>query len=192
VVESIETLKGRGPADLETLSVEFAARMLVLGGLEAQRDAATERARRALRSGAALERFRLMIEAQGGDAAVVDDYARLPAAPGRRRIRSPRAGFIAALDAELVGRASMTLGGGRDTVDAAIDHGVGVVLLARPGDLVVAGQPVFEVHVRSEARLDEALTLLRTAVVIDEEPVSLPPLVREVVERPAVPLGGVT
>src|SRR3954454_14182743 len=88
IVESIETLKGRGPADLEALSVEFAARMLVLGGIDSGLDRATARVRDALGSGAGVEKLRQIIENQGGDPKVIDDYSRLPAAPDRDTMKA--------------------------------------------------------------------------------------------------------
>jgi pyrimidine-nucleoside phosphorylase len=99
VVESIETLKGRGPEDLEALSVILAARMIVLAGLTGDEGEATTRVRAALASGAGLEAFRRIIAQQGGDARVIDDYARLPAAPDEHRLAGRRTGFVVRLDA---------------------------------------------------------------------------------------------
>src|SRR5258707_10738525 len=118
VIECVEVLKGRGPKDLTDVSVDLTARMLVLGAVAADRAAAEARVRDAIASGAGLERFRRIIEHQGGDPRVIDDYGRLPSAPGRHVIPAPRSGFVTYVDAELVGRASVALGAGRDTVDA--------------------------------------------------------------------------
>src|SRR5882672_8854583 len=106
VIECIEVLKGRGPEDLIEVSVELTARMLVLGRIAADLPAAVQQVRRAIASGAGLERFRQIIEVQGGDPKVVDDYARLPHVADRHVVAASRGGFVTALNAELVGRAS--------------------------------------------------------------------------------------
>ena len=126
VIESIETLKGRGPRDLETLSVLLAARMLVVAGVERDDQSAEARVRDAIRSGAGVEKFREVIAHQGGDPRVVDDYSRLPAASDRADVKAPRAGYVSALRAELIGRAAVALGAGRSRLDDVIDPGVGI------------------------------------------------------------------
>src|SRR5205807_9336014 len=139
VQECIDTLKGQGPPELEALSVELAARMLRLGGLAATVDEATAKVRAALASGTGLELFRRMVERQGGDPRVVDDPARLPAAPRRGVVVAVRPGYVAALDAEGIGRAAVALGAGRDRAEDAVDPAVGVVVDAKVGDPVTAG-----------------------------------------------------
>jgi len=139
VMESIQVLKGGGPADLIEVTLELAARMLVLGGAAADREEGRIRARACITSGAALDRFRRMVEIQGGDPRVVDDHTRLPVAPERHRLTAERAGYIARLDAELVGRACVALGAGRDRVDDAVDPAVGILIRARPGESVRSG-----------------------------------------------------
>ena len=166
VIECVEVLKGRGPKDLTDVSVDLTARMLVLGGAAADRAAAEARVRGAIASGAGLERFRRIIEFQGGDPHVLDDYGRMPSAPGRHVIPAPRGGFVTYVDAELVGRASVALGAGRDTVDAAVDAGVGIMLAATEGDPIRAGDPVFELHYRDRAKLPQAIEMLSRATAI--------------------------
>jgi pyrimidine-nucleoside phosphorylase len=177
IVESIETLKGRGPSELESLSVEFAARMLVLSGIDTELDAATARVRGALASGAGVEKLRQIIENQGGDPRVVDDYARMPAAPDRDALAAPRDGVVAAMRAEAVGRAAVVLGAGRDRLDAAIDPAVGFTIAAPVGTRVKAGDPVIEIHHRGGRGLAEARRLLAGAIAIADEPPARPPLV---------------
>jgi len=166
VIECIEVLKGRGPQDLTDVSVELTARMLVLGGVTGDRAAAAARVRDAIASGAGLARLRRIVEHQGGDPRVLDDYGLLPSAPGRHVIGAPRGGFVTYIDAELVGRASVVLGAGRDTVDAAIDPGVGIMLVATEGDAVRAGDPVFELHYHDRAKLPHAIDMLSRAMAI--------------------------
>ena len=175
IVESIETLKGRGPAELESLSVEFAARMIVLSGLEKDLAAATTRVREALASGAGVEKLEQIIENQGGDPRVVDDYARLPAAPDRDTLTAERDGVIGAMRAEAVGRAAVVLGAGRDRLDAVIDPAVGFTIAAPVGTRVTAGDPVIEIHHRGGRGLAEARQLLASAIEIaGEVPVERP------------------
>ena len=181
VGECLDVLKGGGPADLVTVSVELAARMLVLGAVAADRADGERQARASIASGSALDRFRRIVEAQGGDPRIVDNPARLPRVEQREIVRADRGGFLSRLDAELVGRASVALGAGRDRVEDAVDPAVGIVIKARPGDRVSAGDPVLELHVRESSRLDRALGLARQAVVIgDQAPTETPLIVGEV------------
>jgi len=177
VMESIQVLKGGGPADLIEVTLELAARMLVLGGAAADREEGRIRARACIASGAALDRFRRMVEIQGGDPRIVDDHTRLPVAPERHRLAAERAGYIARLDAELVGRACVALGAGRDRVDDAVDPAVGILIGARPGESVRSGDTVLELHYRDPRRLEVALPLAAQAIAIAGEPPAPAPLV---------------
>ena len=188
VIESIETLKGRGPKDLEELSVRLAARMLVLAGIAPDDTGADRRVRAALSSGAGLEKFRAIIEQQGGDPHVVDDYSRLPSAAGSVHWTAPRAGFVVAMDAGLVGRAAVALGAGRDRVDAGVDHAVGIDVLAPVGSLVRAGEPVLRVAGDDAARVAAAMALLDQGVEIGDEAPTVRPVVREVIDGRTVAL----
>jgi len=176
VIESIETLKGRGPRDLEDLSVRLAARMVVLAG-RADSVKAETMVRGAIASGAGLEVFRKIIEWQGGDPRVVDDYGRLPTAARRHPVMSPGAGHVADIDAMKIARAAMRLGAGRDRVEDAIDPAVGVRLLVSPGDRVEAGQPLAELHYNDSARLFEAAALTTEACTLSAEAPRVPPRV---------------
>jgi len=181
VIECIEVLKGGGPQDLIEVSVELTARMLVLGRVAADRAAAVQQVQRAIASGAGLERFRQIIEVQGGDPRVVDDYQRMPHVPGRHLVTAARDGFVTGVDASLVGRASVALGAGRDRVEDPVDPAVGIMVVAKPGDAVRAGAPVLELHFRDQSRLDAAIRLTSQAVVIgDERPAPRPLIVGEV------------
>jgi pyrimidine-nucleoside phosphorylase len=177
VAECIEVLKGGGPADVIEVTYELAARMLVLGRAAGHRDEGRQRARAAIASGAALERFRQIIEIQGGDSWVVDDPMRLPRAPERHLLTAHSAGYVARLDAELVGRACVALGAGRDQVDDPVDPAVGIIVSAKPGDAVRQGDVVLELHYRHARRLDVALLLATQAVTIRDEPPGPSPLV---------------
>ena len=168
VIECLEVLKGRGPADLIEVSVELAARMLVLGRQAMDRADAERRVRGAIASGAGLERFRQIVDIQGGDPRVADDYDRMPHVSERHLVSAGRSGHVTSLDAELVGRASVALGAGRDRVEDPIDPAVGVMIVAQPGDQVRAGDPVLEIHYRDRARLETALQLVGRAITIGD------------------------
>jgi pyrimidine-nucleoside phosphorylase len=181
VIESIETLKGRGPADVEALSVRLAARMLVLSGQAADDNAAEKSIRQALTSGAGLERFRTIIAAQGGDPAVIDDYGRLPQPAVRADWAAARAGVVTGMDAELVGRAAVALGAGRDRAEAGVDHAAGIDVLAPVGSTVKAGEPVLRLMAASNDRLDAARRVLQNAVDIGDAAPAVAPLVLETI-----------
>jgi len=170
VIECLDILKGTGSRDLVDCSIELTARMLVLGQVASDRDDAVRQVHAAIDSGQALDRFRRIIEGQGGDPRVVDDYSRLPAAPSRTVVVAERAGYLTRLDAELVGRASVVLGAGRDRVDDTVDPAVGFLLKAKPGAQVSAGDPILEIHYREQAKLDAALVMARRAITIGDEP----------------------
>jgi pyrimidine-nucleoside phosphorylase len=181
VAECIDVLKGGGPSDLVDVSIELTARMLVLGKVARDRNQAEQQARGAIRSGAGLERFRQIIELQGGDPKVVDDYARLPHVGERHRVAADRDGFVSRLDAELIGRASVALGAGRDRVEDPVDPAVGIMVLAKPGDGVRAGDPILELHYRDRGRLETATRLTSQAIAVsDQRPPAAPLIVGEV------------
>jgi pyrimidine-nucleoside phosphorylase len=182
VVEAIETLKGRGPADVESLSVHLAVRMLVLAGIVRDAGEGERRVRGALTSGAGLERFRDIIEAQDGDPRVIDDYSRLPQAKARATVVAPGDGVVTRLDAELVGRAAVALGAGRDRADAAVDPAAGIEIVAGVGTPVTAGAPVFQLACTEAARLDAARSLLDEALSVGRAAPPPPTLVLEIID----------
>jgi pyrimidine-nucleoside phosphorylase len=173
VVECIEFLKGRGRPDLTKNALELSERMLVASRVASDRAEAGLMCRRALDSGAALERFRAMIERQGGDPRVIDDTSLMSQAPAEHIIEATSAGFVTDLDAGLIGRAVVALGGGRDTMEDVIDSAVGVMIPATVGDAVRPGDPVLRVLYRDESRLQLALPLLMRSIAIGEH--SRPP-----------------
>jgi thymidine phosphorylase len=151
-------------------SIELTVRMLLFGKVAADRADAERQVHAAIDSGRALDRFRRIIEGQGGDPRVVDDYSLLPAAPSRMIVAAERAGYLSRLDAELIGRASVVLGAGRDRVEDDVDPAVGIILKAKPGAQLSAGDAILEVHYREQAKLDAALALARRAITLGNEP----------------------
>jgi pyrimidine-nucleoside phosphorylase len=155
--------------------------MLVLAAISSDDADALERVRKVVDSGEALDRFRRIIEVQGGDSRVVDDYSRLPAAPERSMVVASRSGYVSGIDAELIGRAAVVLGAGRDRVDDDVDPAVGIVLRARHGDRVGAGDPVLELQYRTIDRRDAARALAERAIVIDDvPPAERPPILAHI------------
>ena len=170
VREALEVLRGaQGP--LTEVCLLLGAEMLRLAGVERPR----ERCGEALRSGAALERFRAMVRAQGGDERVVEEPGLLPAAARVIPFPAERGGYVAELDAREIGEAAMLLGAGRARKEDAIDPAVGLVLRVRRGDRVEAGQPLLDLHVNDGARLAETRERLRAAIRLGaEKPAYLP------------------
>jgi pyrimidine-nucleoside phosphorylase len=164
VIESIETLKGRGPADIEELSVALAARMLLIAGVASSAEDAEARVRDALASGRGLEKLRDIVAWHGGDPRAIDDYGLLPRAPIVEAVGAPRSGRLTTLDAELLGRASMGLGAGRNRVGGAIDLSAGIVLRATPGRSLRTGETVLEMHAATTAAIGAVRPLAEAAI----------------------------
>jgi len=164
VQEALATLRGEGPEDLTELCVALAVEALAAHGEDAA--AAEARARATLTDGSALAKFRAFVEAQGGDASLVDHPERLDVAPGRAEITAPASGFVERVDALSVGRAVLVLGGGRERKGETIDHGVGVELLKKPGEAVAAGEAVLRLYYREGRGLDTARALLEAGLSV--------------------------
>jgi pyrimidine-nucleoside phosphorylase len=180
IIECIEILKGRGPDDIASLIVTLASRLLVLSGRYA--DAEAEPAvRRALASGEALAKLRAMVAWQGGDVGVIDDYDRLPGAARRHAVVANEDGFLSALHAGFVGRASMALGAGRRRIEDRVDYGAGILIAKKPGEKVRSGDTILELLYNDERGLDEAVELAQAAIQIAVEPPTLRPLVLGVI-----------
>jgi pyrimidine-nucleoside phosphorylase len=184
VVESIECLKGRGPKDLMEVTMALTAHMLILGGVS--RDGSDARAKldSVLKSGAALEKFREMVVAQGGDARVVDDYALLPQARIVEDVVAPAnaKGFIASVNALKIGHAAMALGAGRENAQSKVDHAVGISDLVKIGEAVTPGARLARIHADDSDRFVSARELLLSGIEFAASPPSPEPLVREIVE----------
>jgi pyrimidine-nucleoside phosphorylase len=182
VAESIEVLKGRGPADLRDLSLDLSAWMFFLG----ERTNSVEEGRRLaetmITTGQALEKFQQGIRLQGGDERVVDEPERLPAARLHYHVACSAAGFITGTNCEQFGIALAMLGGGREKKEDKIDHGVGLEFHKRIGDRVEKGEPLATIHYNSDAKLAEAKRLIAENYHIGEEaPGKMRPLVRRLI-----------
>ncbi len=170
VIESIETLKGRGPKDLVEVCRELTATMFLLGGVDASLQAARERFDSLLAGGVALHKFAEVIAEQGGDSRVVEDYSLLPAAHYEDSIVARQDGAIARLEAEALGRASMVLGAGRQRLDSVIDPAVGLVFEKKVGDRVSAGERICTIYSNDRARVARVRDMIRAAIAISVEP----------------------
>jgi pyrimidine-nucleoside phosphorylase len=169
VEESLEGLQGRGPEDLMEVTYALGVEMLLLVGAAADRADARRRLVESVSSGRALETFGRIIEAQGGNRAVVDDPALLPQAGAVEVYRAPRSGVVAAVEPRRVGRAILELGGGRVRIEDRIDPSVGFVITVKPGDVVRAGDPIASVFARDDAGAAGGLAALGEAIAIGDE-----------------------
>ncbi|HWE25351.1 MAG TPA: thymidine phosphorylase [Myxococcales bacterium] len=179
VAEAIEVLCDRGPEDVRELTLQLGAEMLLAGGTAPDRAQARDKLERALSDGSALRKFREIVEAQGGDASVVDNPRRLPAPARMRELRADRGGVVAGIDAEQVGLAAVELGAGRARKEDRVDPAAGLVLRKRVGDEVRGGEVIAELHAAADARLDAGEARLRGALVILDEAPPAQPLVLE-------------
>jgi pyrimidine-nucleoside phosphorylase len=177
----------RGEVDEHTrpvfdLSLELAARMVVLARAETSLETARVKVRRAIDSGAALERFRACVEAQGGDARVCDHPAMLlPPTLRELKVEPERAGVVRGIDTAEIGRAVGLLGGGRLRVEDAIDPAVGFLVEARVGDHLAAGDALGLLYYHDESLAEEAAARIRAAYELGDEPTSAPVLIKEVI-----------
>ncbi len=167
--EAIHALHGEGPPDLMRVTYALGAEMLVLGGLATGRDAARRSMEVSISSGKAADKFREIIEAQGGDPEVVDDPSRLPQAECCELFFAPAAGFVASVDPRRVGFGVIELGGGRSRPGDPVDHSVGFVIAVRPGDLVREGEPLATIMARDAAGIEAGRRALEQAIVIADE-----------------------
>ncbi len=176
LIEALRVLQGDGPPDVTALCLDEAVTLLLMAGVAGTAEEAEARARRAIADGSAVAKFAEVVAAQGGDARQIEDPSRLPTAPVRAVLPAPRATHLAALDTERIGMASVRLGAGRTRKGDAIDHAVGLVLLAKVGDRVEAGQPLVEVHARSQDDVRAVTPMLLESYHWSDEPAAAPPL----------------
>lgn len=174
VVEVVDVLQGAGPEDLRELCLHLGGWMLYLGGACKSVADGNQISAQMISSGKALERFRQMIELQGGDARVVDDTKRLPQAQHTMQVLSAKAGYVSSMHCEQIGTACVILGGGRERKEDSIDPAVGIVLHKKVGNRVEAKEPLATIYYNSEARADRARPLIDASIAIAD----VPPTVR--------------
>jgi pyrimidine-nucleoside phosphorylase len=181
VREAVEALRGERPGRFLDLCLTLTGHLAALAGKAPDPEAGRRDAQRALESGDGLERFRQFVAAQGGDPRVADDLSLLPQAPVATEVPAPQDGWLAAVDAEAVGRVAAALGAGRQRKDDDIDPAVAVELSVKLGDRVEAGQPIGRILARAEAAAGSATEGLLAALRWSDQPAEPPPLVHEVV-----------
>lgn len=167
--EAIHALRGDGPPDLMALTYALGAEMLVLTGVAEDEDEARRRMEIAISTGSAADKFAEIIEAQGGNPAVIDDPAILPQAAECELYAAPQRGFVASVEPRAIGRGVVALGGGRTRIDDAIDPAVGFVITAKPGDWVDAGEPLATIFARDPAGVAAGKAALAQAIRIADE-----------------------
>ncbi|MGC1449504.1 MAG: thymidine phosphorylase [Candidatus Sulfotelmatobacter sp.] len=184
VVEVVEVLRGGGPEDLRELCLELAGWMLHLGGVSNTVAEGKERSAQLISSGQALEKFRQMVELQGGDVRAIDDINRLPQAQHTMKVLGAQAGFLASMRCEEIGTACVILGGGRERKEDSVDPAVGIVLHKKVGDRVAAGEPLATIYYNAESRAARARQLIEAScVVTDGAPLTNRSLVHKVIGK---------
>lgn len=173
--EAVDTLHGAGPVDFTEHCLTLSSHMLALGGLVKDLTQGREMAQLALDSGKGWEKLRALVIAQGGDVAAIDRPEKLPGARITRDVRMPRTGYLAQVNARLVGEAAVELGAGRARKGDAIDHGVGIIVHHRVGEEATAGDKMFTIYANREDVIPAAEKMLLEAVLISSEPVDPQP-----------------
>ena len=179
--EVINTLKGHGPEDLTHECIIMAAHMLVLSHI-CDYEAALNRVQQALDSGAALERLRLMIEAQGGDSRVIDDDRVLTIGKFTYDVTSPQDGYITRMNTERCGIASVMLGAGRTVKDGPIDYSAGIVMHKKTGDSVTVGESIATLYASDESLLNNAAQTYLAAITIGDTASKVMDTILDIVE----------
>lgn len=174
IIEAIETLKNRGPLDLAEVSFELAARMLELSG-KGEFEHCRELVREAVESGRAIKKFAELIEKQGGNTAVIDDYSAFPQVKHKFDFVAETSGYISHMKTDAIGVASLELGAGRETKESIIDYAAGIYFNKKTGDKVEKGDVIATLYTNKEEKLPQACSLLKQAIVLsDSQPDKLP------------------
>ncbi len=184
VIESIECLKGHGSADLMEVTFALTSHMLVLGGVARDEAEARSKLEAAIANGSALDKFREMCVAQGGDPRVIDDYTILPTAKTLLEVKAPADanGYVAEVDALKCGRAIMALGGGRASVADTVDHAVGIADLIKIGEPVMPGIRLCTLHINDEIMGTRAEAIIREAIKFAPTRPVIEPLVQDLIQ----------
>ncbi|MCR5505403.1 MAG: thymidine phosphorylase, partial [Bacilli bacterium] len=182
VKEAIESLHGRGPEDLMELCYTAGSIMLVQAKCAKNRVEAREKLEEAINSGAAFEKFLLMVEAQGGDKEYILHPEKFPLAHRQIPIYSKKAGYVHKLNALEIGISSMKLGGGRETLEDTIDMSAGIILNKKIGDKVEKGELLCTAHTNKKD-IDDVLKEIEDAYVIEEGFCARQPVIKEIIEK---------
>ena len=179
VREAIDTLRGEGPADFKEVVFALGSQMLMLAGRAADEKKARALMEGVIEDGSALDKFAQFVRAQGGDAAPVYDTSLLPVAGKTLEVTAKESGYVHRILAEDIGITCMTLGGGRETKESAIDLSVGIILEKKNGDAVSDGEVLATIYGNDDAKMQEAYEKIAHAYEIAKEPAAFVPVVRE-------------
>lgn len=179
VREAIDTLRGEGPADFKEVVFALGSQMLMLAGRAADEKEARALMEGVIEDGSALDKFAQFVRAQGGDAAPVYDTSLLPVAGKTLEVTAKESGYVHRILAEDIGIACMTLGGGRETKESAIDLSVGIILEKKNGDAVCDGEVLATIYGNDDAKMQAAYEKIAHAYEIAKEPAAFVPVVRE-------------
>ena len=179
VREAIDTLRGEGPADFKEVVFALGSQMLMLAGRAADEKEARALMEGVIEDGSALDKFAQFVRAQGGDAAPVYDTSLLPVAGKTLEVTAKESGYVHRILAEDIGIACMTLGGGRETKESAIDLSVGIILEKKNGDAVSDGEVLATIYGTDDAKMQAAYEKIAHAYEIAKEPAAFVPVVRE-------------
>ncbi len=179
--EAIECLQGNLEGDFAELNLELAAHMIAVGRAETDLETARQRSREAITSGEALEKFKAVIEAQGGDPRVCDNPKLLPQATKQQTFTATSSGFVTGIETDEIGRIIMDWGGGRRRLEDKIDYAVGLQLHAKLGAELKAGDPLVTACFNDQARLEEMQARVRAAFQIEDSPVAAEPLIKAII-----------
>ena len=181
VREAIDVLHGKGPSDITELSLQLAGAMIYLGGRVKAFEEGAYMARQALSSGAAWEKFRMLVQHQGGDLETIEDPDLLPRSDTKKQIIADSYGFVSRIEAEQIGIASQHTGAGRAVKDEAIDPGAGVVLEKKVGDHVSKGEVLAAVYASSRKKAELAADEVELAYTISRDRPEVPELIKEII-----------
>ncbi len=176
LIEAIDTLHGGGPADFREHCLHVSAHMLVLGCRAKSLKSGRQMADAAIASGAAFEKFRILVGAQGGDVSYVDNPKKFPNARIVEVVKASRNGYLAQVHARIIGEAAVTLGAGRTRKDDPVDHTVGFSIHRKVGDYVKQDQSLFTIYANDEKKKAEVRKDVRSAFEFTDEPVKPLPL----------------
>jgi pyrimidine-nucleoside phosphorylase len=181
IEESIDILKGKGPEDTKNLILQLGAEMLVLGRITSTTDEAIRILKEKIKNGDALNKFRQMIEAQGGNSKVINNYSIMPHAQYIVQVAAEKEGYVKGIDAFGIGNMIANIGGGRIKITDRIDHSIGIELFKKIGNKVESGDLIANLHIRNIEDGSEIRELFGSFFEISETPVNQSPLIEEII-----------
>ena len=186
VKEAIEVLKNKGPEDLRNLCLELGSHMLKLAGVASSAEEGKDKLIKNLERGRALNKFKEMVRAQGGNPQIIENPELLPSAKYRFNFKAEKSGYIQRVDAQLIGESAMFLGAGRENKESKIDLSVGIVLKKKVGSKVTINEGLAEIHYNDEEKLKEAKEKLISSFIIGDKNPPEVPLILATISREGI------